>query len=100
MLVLLFFFTYTGFARVTLLGEEIVNPYKTIPKSIYFALGISTLIYLLVGIVAIGLVPPSIMAQSGSPLTIAVSITQNSLAIHIISDWHNLLCVPGSFSHT
>lgn len=81
----LFFFAYTGFARVTLLGEEIVNPNETIPRSIYLALGISVLIYLLVGIVALGLVPSSVLAQNGSPLTSAMSITNNSLAIHLIS---------------
>ena len=81
----LFFFAYTGFARVTLLGEEIVDPTETIPRSIYLALGISVLMYLLVGIIVLGLVPSSVLAQSGSPLTTAMSVTNNSLAIHIIS---------------
>lgn len=81
----LIFFAYTGFARVTLMGEEVVSPNETIPRSIYLALGVSTAIYLLVGIVAIGLVPYSVLAQTGSPLTSAMSITQNSFAIYLVS---------------
>lgn len=81
----LFFFAYTGFARVTLLGEEIIEPDKTIPRSIYASLGISLLLYLLVGIVAIGLVSPSVLAQSDSPLTSAIRVTQNSFSIRLIS---------------
>lgn len=56
-----------------------------VPRSIYLALGISVLIYLFVGTVALGLVPSSVLAQSGSPLTSAMSIIQISLAIHLIS---------------
>ena len=51
----LIFFAYTGFARVTLMAEEVKDPKRNIPRSIYLSLGISTVIYLLVSIVAIGL---------------------------------------------
>ncbi len=81
----LIFFAYTGFARVTIMAEEVKNPEYTIPRSIYLALGISTILYLLVGIVAIGLSGAPALAQSGSPLADAIKHTGSSGAVLVIS---------------
>jgi len=88
----LIFFAYTGFARVTIMAEEVKDPEKTIPRSIYLALGISTVIYLLVSIVAVGLVGAPALAQFGSPLADAFQGTGSSGAILLISpdiSWSN-----------
>jgi len=50
----LIFFAYAGFARITILAEEVKDPTRTIPRSILLALGISTIIYLLTSFVAVG----------------------------------------------
>ncbi len=81
----LIFFAYTGFARVTIMAEEVKNPEYTIPRSIYLALGISTVLYILVSIVAIGLSGAPALAQSGSPLTDAIRSTGSSGAVMVIS---------------
>lgn len=81
----LIFFAYTGFARVTIMAEEVKDPEKTIPRSIYIALGISTVIYLLVSIVAVGLAGAPALAHSGSPLADAIGMTGNSGAVLVIS---------------
>ncbi|MFA5221413.1 MAG: APC family permease [Methanoregula sp.] len=81
----LIFFAYTGFARVTIMAEEVKDPEKTIPRSIYLALGISTVIYLLVSIVAIGIAGTPVLAQSGSPLADAIGSTGSSGAVLLIS---------------
>jgi APA family basic amino acid/polyamine antiporter len=81
----LIFFAYTGFARVTIMAEEVKDPEKTIPRSIYLALGISTVIYLLVSIVAVGLAGTPALAHSGSPLADAIGMTGNSGAVLVIS---------------
>mgnify|MGYP001220178734 CR=1 FL=1 len=81
----LIFFAYTGFARVTIMAEEVKNPEDTIPRSIYLALGISTILYLLVSVVAIGLAGAPALAQSGSPLADAIKTTGNSGAVLVIS---------------
>ncbi|RPI37891.1 MAG: amino acid permease [Methanoregulaceae archaeon] len=81
----LIFFAYTGFARVTIMAEEVKDPEKTIPRSIYLALGISTAIYLLVSFVAVGLAGAPVLAHSGSPLTDAIGMTGNSGAVLVIS---------------
>jgi APA family basic amino acid/polyamine antiporter len=81
----LIFFAYTGFARVTIMAEEVKVPKKTIPRSIFLALGISTVIYLLVSIVAVGIAGAPALAQSGSPLADALSMTGSSGAVLLIS---------------
>jgi APA family basic amino acid/polyamine antiporter len=81
----LIFFAYTGFARVTIMAEEVKDPEKNIPRSIYLALGISTVIYLLVSIVAVGLSGAPALAHSGSPLADAVGSTGSSGAVLVIS---------------
>ncbi len=64
----LIFFAYSGFARVTLISEEVKDPEKNIPRAIILALGISTVVYMLVSFTAIGLVGYKELASSGSPL--------------------------------
>ena len=81
----LIFFAYTGFARVTIMAEEVKDPEKTIPRSIYLALGISTVIYLLVSIVAVGLAGAPALAHSGSPLADAIGITGSAGAVAVIA---------------
>jgi basic amino acid/polyamine antiporter, APA family len=81
----LIFFAYTGFARVTIMAEEVQDPERTIPRSIYLALGISTVLYLFVSIVAVGLAGAPALAQSGSPLAGAIGMTGSPAAVLLIS---------------
>jgi APA family basic amino acid/polyamine antiporter len=81
----LIFFAYTGFARVTLMAEEIRDPVRTIPRSIYLALGISTAIYLLVSVGAVGLAGAATLAHSGSPLADAIAVTGSPASVILIS---------------
>jgi basic amino acid/polyamine antiporter, APA family len=81
----LIFFAYTGFARVTIMAEEVQNPRVTIPRSIYLALAISTILYIFVSIIAVGLVGAPALSQSGSPLADAIRVTGSSPAVLLIS---------------
>lgn len=71
----LMFFAFTGFARISIVAEEVRDPVQTIPRSIFLALGISTVIYLGVGFVAVGLSGSSALAASGAPLATAMAYT-------------------------
>jgi APA family basic amino acid/polyamine antiporter len=79
------FFAYGGFARVSVVAEEVKAPQRNIPRAILLSLGISTAIYLLVGVVAIGLVGAPILSNSNSPLIEAMSATGNLNAVYLIS---------------
>jgi APA family basic amino acid/polyamine antiporter len=79
------FFAYGGFARAAVVAEEVKDAKRTVPKAILLSLAISTLVYVLVGTVAVGLVGAAKLAQSNSPLTTAISETGSSAAIQIVS---------------
>jgi len=81
----LIFFAYGGYARVTVVAEEVKDASRTIPKAIILALTISTVLYVLVGFAAVGLVGSQNLAASASPLADAIGETGNSLAVFVVS---------------
>lgn len=54
----LMFFAFAGYARIATLGEEVLDPRRTIPRAIPIALGITLVIYLAVALVAVLSVGP------------------------------------------
>lgn len=64
----LIFFSYLGFQGITTLAEETENPQKNIPKAIIFAIAITTVIYILVGICAVSIIPWNELSTSNAPL--------------------------------
>ncbi len=79
------FFAYGGFARVAVVAEEVKDAERNVPRAILFSLVISTIFYILVGVVAIGLVGASRLSNSNSPLTEAISVTGSAAAFYIVS---------------
>lgn len=79
------FFAFSGFARITLLSEEVRDAHKNVPKAILLSLLISTVVYIAVGIVAVGLVGAAKLANSGSPLTVASSAINLPVIYPIVS---------------
>jgi len=66
------FFAYIGFDAVSTAAEETIDPQKNMPIGILTALGICTVIYVLVGLVATGLVPYQQLASGSDPLARAL----------------------------
>ncbi len=79
------FFAYGGFARVAVVAEEIKDAKRNVPRAILISLLVSTVIYVLVGTVAVGLVGAPTLSNSNSPLNTAMSITGNTTGIYLIS---------------
>ncbi len=52
------FVAFEGYEIIAQSGEEVVNPKRNIPRATFYAIGIAVLIYVLVGIVAIGATNP------------------------------------------
>lgn len=46
----LLFFAFAGYARIATMGEEVVDPARTIPRAIVLALGGAVVVYALVGV--------------------------------------------------
>jgi APA family basic amino acid/polyamine antiporter len=79
------FFAYSGFARAAVVAEEVKDARRNVPRAILLSLLISTIIYVLVGLVAVGLVGAPRLAGSSSPLTEAISATGSAAAIYAVS---------------
>jgi APA family basic amino acid/polyamine antiporter len=68
----LLFFAFAGYARIATLGEEVVDPARTIPRAIPLALGIALAVYATVCTAALLAVGPDALAASPAPLASAV----------------------------
>ena len=79
------FFAYGGFARVSVVAEEVKDAKRNVPRAMLLSLGISMVVYVLVGLVAVGLLGSVGLAASSSPLSAAIGTTGNSLAVQIIA---------------
>lgn len=68
----LLFFAFAGYARLATLGEEVVEPARTIPRAIPIALGITLVIYTTVAVSALLGAGAGALAKSAAPLADAV----------------------------
>lgn len=66
------FFALAGYARIATLGEEVVDPRRTIPRAIPIALGLTVGLYALVATSALAGAGASALAASSAPLAAAV----------------------------
>ena len=64
----LVFFAFIGFDEVITLAEETKDPTRTVPRALLTALGISTVLYILVAVVSLGVLGPDALAASPRPL--------------------------------
>jgi len=78
------FFAYGGFARATIVAEEVKDARRNVPKAVLLSLAISTAVYILVGVVAVGLVGAGVLADSSSPLASAIGVSGSSLAVQVV----------------
>ena len=68
----LLFFAFAGYARIATMGEEVVDPARTIPRAIVFALGGAVVVYVAIGLTVL-LVLGGDAADSAAPLADVVA---------------------------
>jgi basic amino acid/polyamine antiporter, APA family len=66
------FFVYLGFEGIANLTEEVRNVTRDLPRAIFYSIGITTFLYVLVSLAVIVLAPPSELASSEAPLALAI----------------------------
>ena len=71
----IWFFAFTGYSRLATYGEEVKNPEKIIPSSILTGLGITVTVYLLVNWLALAIIGPKVVANSNTPLLVAMDVS-------------------------
>ncbi|MFZ9984589.1 MAG: APC family permease [Ilumatobacteraceae bacterium] len=69
----LVFFAFIGFDEVITLSEETRDPVRTIPRALLLALGISTLLYVLVAVSAVSVLGVDELSASERPLAEAMT---------------------------
>lgn len=70
----LLFFAFAGYARIATLGEEVVDPARTIPRAIVLALGGAVVVYLLVAVTVVATLGGA-AAASTAPLADVLAST-------------------------
>ena len=78
------FFAFIGFDAISTAAEETTNPQRNMPRGILIGLGICTLIYVIVGAVATGLVPYE-QLKSADPLAHALEVAGFPMASWIVA---------------
>jgi amino acid transporter len=77
------FYAFIGFEDMVNVAEETKNPQRTMPLAILISLIASTVLYLLVAIVAIAAVPPAELAASKAPLLLVYSRQAGNAALFL-----------------
>ena len=79
------FYAFIGFEDMVNVSEEVKNPRKTMPLAILFSLLISTVLYIIVVIVAVTIVSPQDLSTSSAPLALVYERTGAQGAIVLTS---------------
>jgi len=69
------FYAFIGFEDMVNVSEEVKNPRKTMPLAILFSLLISTVLYIIVVVVAVTIVSPKELSNSSAPLALVFERT-------------------------
>lgn len=64
------FYAFIGFEDIVNVAEEVRDPSRTLPRAVLLALGVATLLYMLVALTAVSLLAPAELAASDAPLAL------------------------------
>jgi len=78
------FYAFIGFEDMVNVSEEVKNSRKTMPRAIVISLIISTILYLLVVVIATRSVTPSQLAASDSPLALVFETVSSLNPIYLV----------------
>lgn len=80
----LLFFAFAGYARIATMGEEVINPRKTIPKAILIALAIAVGVYVVIAFTVLASLGPAGVAGTPAPLAAAVASGSGNWAAPLV----------------
>lgn len=79
------FYAFIGFEDMVNIAEEVKQPQKAFPRAIIWSMVVVTVLYVLVAVVALGVVAPHDLGQANAPLALAyTTATGNGAAIIIL----------------
>ena len=80
----LVFFAYLGFGSIVNVAEETEDPTRTVPRAIVIAIAITTVLYLLVAVSAVGVVDWRTLGASASPLALVARAGGGPVAASVV----------------
>ena len=84
--VALTFFAYLGFGVITFTAKDLADPARDLPRAVYLALGIATVIYVAVSLGVFGvLTVDEVIDSGGTALAVAAEPTLGSLGYGLMS---------------
>ncbi|MEK6954584.1 MAG: amino acid permease [Candidatus Micrarchaeota archaeon] len=79
------FFAYAGFARVSVIADEVKDAARNVPRAIIISILLSTFIYVVVSVAAVGVAGYLILANSNSPLADAIDLEGLGFGFTLVS---------------
>jgi APA family basic amino acid/polyamine antiporter len=79
----LMFVAYTGYGRIATLGEEVLEPRRTIPRAIIITLAVSMLVYIAVAVVAVGAVGADRLQASTSEKAAPLEVVSREFSMNV-----------------
>ncbi len=79
------FYSFIGFEDMLNVSEEVKKPAVTIPKALLISVFISSSIYLILSLVAVSVIPPSVLSKSTQPLVDVVKTAAPGFPTRIFS---------------
>lgn len=64
----LLFFAFAGYARIATMGEEVIDPRRTIPRAVLIAFTVVVPLYAVTALTLLGALGPDDLARSSAPL--------------------------------
>jgi len=74
----IWFFAFTGYARLATFGEEIKNSKDIIPTAIFTGLGVTILLYFGISWLTLSIIRPKVIMNSNTPLLVAMDVSRFS----------------------
>lgn len=74
----LLFFAFAGYARIATLGEEVIDPRRSIPRAVMTALGFTLVLYVVLATALLQVLGAEGLAASPAPVREAVELTLGS----------------------
>src|SRR5262249_37078590 len=78
------FFAFAGYARIATLGEEVIDPRRTIPRAIPLALAIALVVYAAVALSVLAGAGADRIADSAAPLAVALQACARSSLVPVV----------------
>ena len=81
----LIFISFGGLTKIASVSEEVRDPGKSIPRGMFGAFAVVSLLYVIIVTILVGLLPPAVFAETLTPLSTAAEIVTGRAGFIILA---------------